>query len=394
MDWYYVKAGQRMGPVDVPALKELISKGELTQTDLVWNQTLGRDWAKISAMAELQAQPEPVAPKAEPLPKPVEPEPKPEPKAEIKTEPKTEAKPASTRPKSEPVQDAVTDDPGPKKSIFAAPASTTAAPKKAETKSSGLGSAGGKGVGLKKREAEAPAAGEVVAAAGKPEPSKPAPVAAVVTEPEPAHATPPSGTSGSKLHVKKSEPEPTKVPEPVKDVAAAPRAKAPSLISAALAQQKQVVEPVVDPAAAAPEGGSSIRSSLAALNKNVSRPADEPVTEASILMAPAKNVIPPLQHPIVSDDSAATLTADEIVRQGRESGASDKDIMASLLAQGVSTRDAKNALKASPAAPMHAPLPASEAEGDSKVFGLVVGILVVVLLLSVGFLGYLLWQRM
>ena len=30
MDWYYVKAGQRVGPVEVPALKELIAKGELT----------------------------------------------------------------------------------------------------------------------------------------------------------------------------------------------------------------------------------------------------------------------------------------------------------------------------------------------------------------------------
>lgn len=38
MEWYYVKDGQRHGPVPLEAMKSMLQSGYLTKTDLVWRE--------------------------------------------------------------------------------------------------------------------------------------------------------------------------------------------------------------------------------------------------------------------------------------------------------------------------------------------------------------------
>lgn len=55
MNWYYVRGGQRQGPVDEEALRRLIATGELKAGDLVWNESMGDQWVAASAVPGLFA---------------------------------------------------------------------------------------------------------------------------------------------------------------------------------------------------------------------------------------------------------------------------------------------------------------------------------------------------
>lgn len=48
MDWFYTKNGQRIGPLQAEGIRALIISGELGPDDLVWNKTMGENWAKLS----------------------------------------------------------------------------------------------------------------------------------------------------------------------------------------------------------------------------------------------------------------------------------------------------------------------------------------------------------
>lgn len=385
MDWYYVKAGQRVGPVDVAGLKDLIAKGELGQGDLVWNQTMGRDWSKVSAVTELQVGSEASAPKEE---APVEPTPtKVEVKPEPKPEPKPEEKPAA-KAKSEPVREKPAEEAGPKKSLFGGGAAKAAkadaakpeAKETAAPKSSSL---------LKKREPTGSAEPVHEPAEAKEERD-------TAQDPELLPGSklagePQNQSGGAKLHVKRNDALVRPVePEPV--VAAAPEAKPKglSIISAALAQQKQTA--AAEPDAGEGGGISSIRSSLAALNKTVSAPAEEAPAPMLGVMPPVRDMPQPARE-IVIPDQPMVLSADEIVRQGRAARQSDKEIMDVLVAQGVSKSDAKQALKTATAPARRLPGADASASGGSKSYVITVGALAAVLLVSLGVLGFLIWQR-
>lgn len=59
MQWYYAVNGQQRGPVEQEDLAALAKDGKLMPDDLVWNSTMGKQWAKASAVPGLFAgQPE------------------------------------------------------------------------------------------------------------------------------------------------------------------------------------------------------------------------------------------------------------------------------------------------------------------------------------------------
>lgn len=53
MNWYYVQGGQRQGPVDEDTLRRLIATGILKAQDLVWNETMGDQWAAAASVPGL-----------------------------------------------------------------------------------------------------------------------------------------------------------------------------------------------------------------------------------------------------------------------------------------------------------------------------------------------------
>ena len=55
MNWYYVRGGQRNGPVDEEAMRRLISVGELKPNDLVWNENMGKEWKEAFMVPGLLA---------------------------------------------------------------------------------------------------------------------------------------------------------------------------------------------------------------------------------------------------------------------------------------------------------------------------------------------------
>jgi uncharacterized membrane protein len=55
MQWYYAVKGQQQGPVEWDALVALARDGKITPSDLVWNSTLGSQWAKASTIPGLFA---------------------------------------------------------------------------------------------------------------------------------------------------------------------------------------------------------------------------------------------------------------------------------------------------------------------------------------------------
>lgn len=64
--WYYVKQGQRQGPLTTDALKALAATGQLQRSDLVWRDGMS-EWAQGGSVAELFPQ---TAPTASPSPAP------------------------------------------------------------------------------------------------------------------------------------------------------------------------------------------------------------------------------------------------------------------------------------------------------------------------------------
>ncbi len=46
MEWWYVKNGERQGPVEESELKAMAGDGRLDRGDLIWNSTMGQDWKK------------------------------------------------------------------------------------------------------------------------------------------------------------------------------------------------------------------------------------------------------------------------------------------------------------------------------------------------------------
>lgn len=47
MQWWYVKDGQRKGPVEEDVLKAMLREGSLSRDDLAWNASMGNDWRKL-----------------------------------------------------------------------------------------------------------------------------------------------------------------------------------------------------------------------------------------------------------------------------------------------------------------------------------------------------------
>jgi uncharacterized membrane protein len=53
MDWYYIKDGQQVGPVDEQNLFDLARQGAIAPTDRVWNASMGGEWGFASAVPGL-----------------------------------------------------------------------------------------------------------------------------------------------------------------------------------------------------------------------------------------------------------------------------------------------------------------------------------------------------
>ncbi|MBL7075934.1 MAG: DUF4339 domain-containing protein [Kiritimatiellae bacterium] len=53
MEWYYVKDGESRGPVNRDELTRLAGNGELRPEDLVWNSTMGEEWARADSVVGL-----------------------------------------------------------------------------------------------------------------------------------------------------------------------------------------------------------------------------------------------------------------------------------------------------------------------------------------------------
>lgn len=73
--WYYAKNGQQLGPVTGEAIKAGVAKGQLTASDLVWQDGMA-DWRKIKEIPELSSNgAAPVQPQAQ---RPVQAQPQPQ----------------------------------------------------------------------------------------------------------------------------------------------------------------------------------------------------------------------------------------------------------------------------------------------------------------------------
>ena len=57
MQWFYIRDGQRIGPVEDEELSRLARAGQLTAGNLVWNPTLGQEWKPASSFPTLFAPP-------------------------------------------------------------------------------------------------------------------------------------------------------------------------------------------------------------------------------------------------------------------------------------------------------------------------------------------------
>lgn len=51
--WYYAIDGQQQGPVDGDELRRLVASGRIKPTDLVWNETMGDQWAEARTLPHL-----------------------------------------------------------------------------------------------------------------------------------------------------------------------------------------------------------------------------------------------------------------------------------------------------------------------------------------------------
>ena len=62
MQWFYIRNGQRQGPVEDGELSRLAQEGQLAPDDLVWNSTMGQQWMPASSVPDLFALPTRAAP--------------------------------------------------------------------------------------------------------------------------------------------------------------------------------------------------------------------------------------------------------------------------------------------------------------------------------------------
>lgn len=62
MQWFYIRNGQRQGPVDENELIRLARAGQLAPGDLVWNPTMGQQWMPASTVPALFSLPTAAAP--------------------------------------------------------------------------------------------------------------------------------------------------------------------------------------------------------------------------------------------------------------------------------------------------------------------------------------------
>jgi hypothetical protein len=53
MDWYYSHNGERKGPVELETIKALLAAGTLSKNNLVWNESMGTTWTRISDVSTL-----------------------------------------------------------------------------------------------------------------------------------------------------------------------------------------------------------------------------------------------------------------------------------------------------------------------------------------------------
>lgn len=53
MQWFYIRDGQRFGPVEEAELIQLAREGRLHSDDLVWNSTMGQEWKPASSVPDL-----------------------------------------------------------------------------------------------------------------------------------------------------------------------------------------------------------------------------------------------------------------------------------------------------------------------------------------------------
>lgn len=53
MQWHYLKNGEQLGPVDDEKLHLLAQQGDITPSDLVWNPSMGDEWAAASSIEDL-----------------------------------------------------------------------------------------------------------------------------------------------------------------------------------------------------------------------------------------------------------------------------------------------------------------------------------------------------
>ncbi len=76
--WYYMSGGERLGPVALQQLRELIADGTVSPDDFVWHSGLGKEWARAGDVQELAAAAPEAAPQKQGLklaPKPAEDQP-------------------------------------------------------------------------------------------------------------------------------------------------------------------------------------------------------------------------------------------------------------------------------------------------------------------------------
>jgi len=62
MQWYYVEKGKQQGPVEFEQLRVLAQNGSLKPDDLVWNVSMGNQWAKAGTVSDLFEPPPPALP--------------------------------------------------------------------------------------------------------------------------------------------------------------------------------------------------------------------------------------------------------------------------------------------------------------------------------------------
>ncbi len=53
MLWYYIKDGQRLGPIEDDEIAGMVRDGRLNPDNLVWNETMGEEWAEVRSVAGL-----------------------------------------------------------------------------------------------------------------------------------------------------------------------------------------------------------------------------------------------------------------------------------------------------------------------------------------------------